>query len=266
MRIATPGHAIYAATMIGLGILGLVKGDFTPTWWGIPKSMPAREALAYFCAVVSLLAGAGLLWRRTAVVAAGTLLGYLVGWLLLVRVSRIFFAPALTDTWWGCGDPAVMTAAAWVLYARFANERSGPSQSFAAGENGLRAARILYGLGLIPFGIAHFTYLDETAALVPGWLPFHVGWACFTGAALVVAGVAVLAGVYARLAATLSALEMGLFTVLVWVPVVVADATPFQWHEFIDSWTLTAGAWVVAESYRCEPWFGLRTRSGRQTA
>ena len=265
MRITAPAHTIFAATMIALGILGLVKGDFTPTWWGIPKSMPGREALAYLCAVVSLLAGAGLLWRRTAVVASGTLLGCFIGWLLLVRVSRIFFAPAVTDTWWGCGDTAVMTAAAWVLYARFAS--GGSRQSFGAGEDGLRIARILYGLGLIPFGIAHFTYLDETAALVPGWLPFHVGWACFTGASFIAAGAAVLTGVYARLAATLSALEMGLFTLLVWVPVVVAGAaTPFQWHEFIDSWTLTAAAWVVAASYRGEPWFAWHTRSGRQAA
>jgi uncharacterized membrane protein len=266
MRIATPGHAIFAATMIALGILGLVKGDFTPMWTGIPKSMPGREALAYLCAIVCLLAGAGLLWRRTSVAASGVLLGYLIGWLLLVRVSRIFFAPTETDTWWSLGDTAAMTGAAWALYTWFAGERSAARKTFAAGENGLRVARILYGLALIPFGVAHFTYLKETAALVPSWLPFHVGWACLTGATLIVAGVAVLTDVYARLAATLSALEMGLFTVLVWVPIVVAGATPFQWHEFIGSCTLTAAAWVVAESYRRGPWVALHTRSGRQAA
>src|SRR5262249_8120607 len=161
-------------------------------------------------------------WRRTNVVASGALLGFLIGWLLLVRVSRIFFAPTETDTWWSLGDTAAMTAAAWILYARFARERGAARQTFAAAANGPRVARILYGLALIPFGIAHFTYLKETADLVPSWLPFHVGWACFTGAALVIAGVAVLTDVYARLAAALSALEMGLFTLLVWVPIVTA--------------------------------------------
>lgn len=258
MRIASVGHAVFATTLIALGILGLVKSDWVAIWQPIPQSVPA---LAYLCAVISLACGIGLLWRSAASAAASVLLVFLLLWLLLLRIPGIFFSPTV-DFWWAACKTAVMAAAAWVLYVWFATEWDKRRLGFASNDTGLGIARVLYGLALIPFGAAHFIYLKNTASLVPGWLPWHGFWAYFTGGAFIAAGVAVIIGVYARLAAALSALQIGMFTLLVWAPVVVAarPKTTFQWDEAIVSATLTAGAWMVADSYRGIPWLAVRKR------
>jgi len=244
--------------------MGLSKGAFVPVWKPVPTWVPAREPLAYLCAFISLACGIGLLWQRTAAVGARVLFVSLMVWLLVLRVPNFFFETPLVLVAWTFGSTGVMVAAAWVLYVWFAGDRDRPRLGHFADDTGVRIARALYGVSLVPFGLAHFMYLDATTVLIPGWLPWHTAWAYFTGAAFIAAGLAVAVGVFARLAAALSTLQMGLFSLIVWVPRVLAGPlNDFQWGEFVVTCALTAGAWVVADSYRGTPWLANRWSTWR---
>jgi uncharacterized membrane protein len=268
MRIASAGHAVFAATIIALGILGLINGDYN-LWQPLPNGVPASEMLAYLCAFIPVVCGIGLLWMRKATPAARVLFVYFLLWLVAFRAPHLLHGLTV-NVYWSLSQTGVMLAAAWVLYVCFAADWDRQRFSFATGDKGLRIARSVYGAAIIPFGIAHFQYVEHTASMVPGWLPAPVAWTYFTGASFIVAGVAVLVGVCARLAAALSALQVGLFLALVWVPAVVTRSlNTFQWGEVLVTWMLTAAAWVVADSYSGTPWLARERRSAatpRQTA
>jgi uncharacterized membrane protein len=257
MRIVSVGHGLFAATILLLGIWGLVEGQLASIWQPVPKDAALREALAYGCVLVCLASGAGMLWRRTAAPAARLLLAALLLWFAAFRLPEIWRSHASIGGLEGPAETAVMVAGAWALYAQFADDWDRRRLGFATGDKGVRIARILYGLAMIVFGLAHFAFLKLTASLVPAWLPAHTAWAQGTGAAYIAAGVAVLTGVLGRLAARLSVLQMGVFTLLVWAPIVMAGSkNAFDWSEASLSWTLTTAGWVLADTYRAKAGMG----------
>jgi uncharacterized membrane protein len=255
------GHVFFAVTLIGLGVLGLSRGHFATVWQGVPDALPARESLAYLGSLIYLACGCGLLWQRAAALAARTLFAWLLLWMLAFKVPIIVQAPTVEVSYQECGQSAVLLAAAWVLYVWLAADSDRRRLGFIVGASGLRGARLLYGLALVAFGLSHFAYLQLTAPLVPRWLPSPVFWAYFTGTTYLAAAAAIFTGRCARLAVALSALQIGLFTLLVWPPILAAGASEFRWNEFVISWWLTAAAWVVADSYRGMPWIALTRRT-----
>jgi len=257
MRIASAGQALFAATMIAVGIIGMIKGNFTAVWQPVYK-VPASQVLAYLCASICVACGIGLLLQRTAALSARVFFVYLLLYLLVLRLPGLSRGLPV-DVYWSLSQTLVLLAAAWVLYAWFAGDWDRQRFGFVTSDKGLRIARALYGVAMIPFGIAHFQYLEHTASMVPSWLPAHVAWAYFTGWAFIAAGVAILIGVGARLAAVLSTLQMGLFLALVWIPAMATrPLNRFEWGEVLVNCVLTAAGWVVADSYRGAPWFAAR--------
>ncbi len=249
LRIVSAGHAAFAIATIALGVITLVTHELTAVWMPVPKwAMSAHTAFVYLWALISIGAGFALLWRRSALLAAQLLFAFSLFWVVLFRLPNLFYEKPLVLVGWAFGKTAIMLAAAWVLCRWFATDHF---PSFVFEGTGLRLARALYGVSLIPFGLAHFMYLSATTVLIPNWLPWHVGMAYVTGAAFIAAGLAMIFDILGGLAAALSTLQLGLFGLIVWVPRVLAgNVTDFQRGEFIVTFALAAAAWVVADSYQ----------------
>ena len=247
-RSQQPALALFAVGMIGLGILALVNGDFALVWQPVAPWVPGRTVLAYASGLIMLFGGIGLLFRTTTAWSARILFPYLILWTLL-KVPALVVAPQIEGVWLGFGELGALLAGGWVLFATLAEIPPDSPLAFAAGERGLRIARILFALSIIPIGLGHLFYVKQTADLVPHWLPFRTGWAWLTGLGQIACGLGILFSVLAGVAAIAEACMISLFALLVWGPAVLAAPKDrFPWTAFLISWAIAAAAWVVAQA------------------
>jgi uncharacterized membrane protein YphA (DoxX/SURF4 family) len=234
--------------MIGLGVLALRFGDFALVWQPVASWFPLRTPLAYATGVLMLLLGAGLLWRATATWSTRILLPYLVIWALL-KVPEVVAAPGQAGVWLGLGELTLLLSGGWTLFARLGDISSASPLGFLAGDRGVRAARILFALSIIPIGVSHFVYVTATAGMIPAWLPAHTFWAYLTGAGQIASGLGILFGVFPRIAAWAEAAQISIYTLLLWLPAVIHQPkVRLNWTAFWISWTFGAAAWVVAQN------------------
>lgn len=240
-RFAQVARAGFASAMIALGVIGVAFHDFAIVWGPVPKWVPWPSVLAGIWAVPPLVAGIALLFRRTAVAASRVLLVFVGLWWLLFKVPPVLEAPRTEGGWLVCGMIGMALVAAWILWAETGGRPLPPDG------RDMRRARILFGLALIPVGLSHFVYVSLTVPLVPSWLPDPLAWAYFTGACHLAAGLGLLFGVVPWLAARLEAAMLAIFTVVVWIPVLVAAPdSRSNWREICVSWLLTAATAVIA--------------------
>lgn len=248
-----PSRVLFAAAMIALGITGLVNGDFALVWQHVPAHVPGRTAIAYACAVIEVVLGIGLLWQRTLAWTCRILFPYMVLWLVLLEIPDAIHWLRVAGNWASIDEIAVITAGAWCLFALHAGTRR---FGFATGSGGIRGARWLLVVSLPLIGADVFLAAKKFGNHVMQpwlqWWPSPMAWAILTGICSIAACLALLFGVWPRLAATLEALMLGLIAAIYWGPDLYTGRTATT--AFVISFLIAAGVWIVADSYRNVPW------------
>ena len=252
MRTVGLGKYSVAIASASLAIWGLINAH--SAWHSLPAWVPWREGWIYGSSLVVLAASAGLCLPRTALPGALTI-GVYQAVSAALFVPLIISQPLSIGAWYPLCEALTALAGAWILYALLQRQSPGPGTAIAS-EGAVRTAQILFGLTCVFYGWSHFLYAGYTASLVPAWLPGRLPLAYFTGLCHIAAGLAIIVGILPGMAATLEAVMMGLFGLLVWAPTFFAQPTPkwatppaHQWGEFVVNLVLAASAWIVAISF-----------------
>jgi len=237
------GSRVYGIAAIVFGLVGLWWDDFAAVWQPVPDGMPERKILAYIAAIAFLAAGVAMQGRRTARVGSVVLV-CLYSIFTLFWLRQVVASPHIFGTWSGTAEQLALVMGGLAIYA---------SLDPHGGALAVRLAllgRITFGVCAVAFGIAHFVYPSETAAMVPRWIPpGQKMWALTTGAAHVLAGIAIVSGVQALLAARLfTAMIIG-FGVFVWAPqLFTLPKTHMVWAGNAVNLALVGAAWAIADS------------------
>jgi uncharacterized membrane protein YphA (DoxX/SURF4 family) len=240
------GWRVYGLGVMTLGMACLAFGNFDPGQ-PVPQNFPARTALAYSAGAFMIVAAAAVAWRRSAAWGAAALTVYYALLVVILMNGRLLLADyAVYVTYENIVMQLAIAAGGLIVYATTARIDAALAARLS------RLGRLAFGVCALVFGGAHFVYMKNTASLVPKWLPLgQEFWGYATGVGFVVAGVAILTGVQARLAAILMTAMLASFALLVHAPILLADhSSHWNWSEGAVNLAVMGAAWVVADSLR----------------
>lgn len=242
----TIGRRVFGLAAI---LAGAVDLAFHPT----PEHATLSGLTAWAGSGLIVLGGAAINVSRRGARPGTMLLAVVFAVLaLVVLVPEVLHQWKVWVTWENLAEPMAMSMGALIAWSLL-GEGSDASRPRAG-----QTARIVFGLCLIVFGASDLVYLKHTAALVPAWLPpSQVFWTYSAAVAHCAAGLAILTGIKARLAAILLTALWAIFGLLVHLPTLILDPHSYaNWNEHDANLLLMGAAWCLAD------WLGKTGRGG----
>ena len=253
--LAPVGRHMFGLAAIILGVSQFVWRAFATNWFPIPAAFPLHQPLVFVTAAMLAIGGLAMFPRRSA--RTGLLL--IVAVFLFAEVfwaRRIIYFPRLFGTWAGFAEQFAPVVGAALCYLSLGTVAEARVADARIGDGRLRWARVtgqmVFGLCLISMGIVHLEALEQTADMVPTWLPLGgTFWAVATGIAFLLFGAAIVVGIRARIAALLATAMLCSFALLVWVPRIVAHPERQNpWGGTAITLAVAGAAWMVANTLK----------------
>ena len=231
------GRSIFALGMMALGAQQLVNASFLPVFLpGWPDGIPEAVVGAYIFGLAVIAAGVAILSGKMAR-GASLVMGSVI-LLICVLVDtpyQLNHYPAHLGSWTNALKELSISGCFFIVAGTFPREESlsgrGPSRWTALAEKFIPIGRFFFSIMMVLFGIDHFLYPEFVAPLVPDWIPWHYFWNYFAAVALIGGGLAIIIDFRVRLFASLLAVMIFLWMILLHIPRAIADPHSLNGNE-----------------------------------
>jgi len=223
-NLSNIGRIFYGIAIAIFGFQTIYYKDFHPYLLPAGHSwIPGVAVFACIFGALLILAGGCIVFEKKTR-PASLLLGS--GLLLIVCFYYIPYEFISTSNymhfgeWENVAKELALASGAFVIAGCF----SGKDESALTRFLGKLApyGTIFFSLTIISFGIIHFLYGKDAADYIPSWIPNHMFWIYFAGAALLGAGIAILFKIKTGLFAALLGAMIFTWFIILHIPKVVA--------------------------------------------
>ncbi len=229
--LAIVGRLFFAVCMVAFGVqnffyTGYVKGlELTPEW------APAHTFWAYLDGALLVVGGVCIALRVKTRIGAVMVAAVYFTSMVFLRLPRLGLSVHDIGERTGLLEPLAIGCGALFIAALF-----------------LPAARVLFGITMIIFGIAHLQIPTFIASLIPAWMPGAYFLAWFTGFAFIAAGVSIITRWQMRLASMLLGSMFFLWVVVLHAPRVAANLhNGNEWNSLFVALACCGACWILAE-------------------
>ena len=248
------GRIAFGVCLIGLGIQGMFYSDFDPVFLPDASSwLPFHTILEYVWCLILILSGLSIILEKKSKEVSLVLGGIFLVLFLFCQVPHLLFVDPYgkaLGTWTKALKELAFSGSAFVVAGSYPAATIQPaSRLFKLLQKLIPFGRIFFSITMIAFGIDHFLYTEYVAPLVPAWIPDHVFWTYFAGAALIGSGVAIIVKFKLKIVASLLGTMIFLWFIFLHIPRGIADPYSNRGNEMtsvIQSFGFSGIAFVIA--------------------
>ena len=224
-NLSNIGRIFYGTAIAEIGFQTIYFKDF-PYFLVPPNhlSIPGFAIVAFISGALFILAGACIVLKKIA-----RPISLLLGVVLLLVFCFYYIPYELIATtnymhlveWENGVKDLTLAGGALVIAGCFPKKHENQLTMFL--RKMIPFGAILFAITIIDYGISHFLYAKEAADYIPSWIPAHLFWMYFCGAALLGSGIAIILKIKVRLFAALLGTMIFIWFISLHIPRVIAS-------------------------------------------
>jgi hypothetical protein len=247
------GRFFFAIAMAFFGVQYFIYADAMKGPIPGPPWTPGAHWLAWLTGIALIAIGASIATGKRSRLAA-----MLLGVALFLKILSLHLPGLITQIrnpglWTVTFELLALCGAAFVLANLMPSDESTTSTGNIASSLAT-AGPLAFAIALVVFAVQRFLYARFIATLIPAWIPGHLFWAYFVGAAFVGAAFAIAAKVKGKLAAVLLGTMFLLWVLVLHLPRVAAS--PRNGNEVTSLFialAMSGASFILASSLTRDP-------------